>query len=54
VTHSSQIDGILETVAHNKDHSKPIKGTNVYVDNIDVDVTEDLLRENFNHCGTIT
>ncbi|GKA28983.1 phenylalanine--tRNA ligase beta subunit, cytoplasmic [Tanacetum coccineum] len=129
VTHSSQIDGILETVAHNKDHSKPIKfsydskghyenfgvklkilnlviskgypnkvaltgytevltwilfsyrkcftmfnrkegkstafiignlgfsdfkGKNVYVDNIDVDVTEDLLRENFNHCGTIT
>ncbi|GJU97107.1 reverse transcriptase domain-containing protein [Tanacetum coccineum] len=50
VTHSSQIDGILETVAHNKDHSKPIKGTNDYVDNIDVDVTEDLLRENFNHC----
>ncbi|GKB31938.1 polyadenylate-binding protein 7, partial [Tanacetum coccineum] len=30
------------------------EGTNVYVDNIDVDVTEDLLRENFNHCGTIT
>ncbi|GJU25403.1 GPCR kinase [Tanacetum coccineum] len=24
-------------------------GINVYVDNIDVDVTEDLLRENFNH-----
>ncbi|GJS13886.1 RNA-directed DNA polymerase, eukaryota [Tanacetum coccineum] len=30
------------------------EGINVYVDNIDVDVTEDLLRENFNHCGKIT
>ncbi|GJV37576.1 hypothetical protein Tco_1410053 [Tanacetum coccineum] len=46
---SSLIDGVLKTVAHNKYHSNPIKGTNVYVDNIDVDVTEDLLRENFNH-----
>ncbi|GJT60317.1 B3/B4 tRNA-binding domain-containing protein [Tanacetum coccineum] len=49
VMRSSLIDGVLKTVAHNQDHSNPIKGTNVYVDNIDVDVTEDLLRENFNH-----
>ncbi|GJT77230.1 ATP-dependent DNA helicase PIF1-like protein [Tanacetum coccineum] len=39
VMRSSLIDGVLKTVAHNQDHSNPIKGTNVYVDNIDVDVT---------------
>ncbi|GJZ84555.1 hypothetical protein Tco_0649894 [Tanacetum coccineum] len=69
VTRNSLIDRILEAVAHNTDHSKPIKDliishlileslamiqkdttAQMTVDNIDVDVTKDLLRENFNHC----